>query len=168
MNNDKHLAFRILKGFCPDHLYEEIEGDLIQKFERDVKLFGEKQAKQRLLWNVIRFCRPGIIFRRRSTRTNHTSMILNNIQFSLRHLGRQKVNTFIHVIGLTIGITTCLLIALFIHHELSFDSYHPVAKQTYRINSVWKESEKQFNLYATPIALAQALRNEVSGLKHVS
>jgi hypothetical protein len=32
----KHWSFRFLKWFCPDHLYEEIEGDLIQKFQRDL------------------------------------------------------------------------------------------------------------------------------------
>ena len=28
-------TLRVLKWFCPAHLYEEIEGDLIQKFNRD-------------------------------------------------------------------------------------------------------------------------------------
>ncbi len=162
------VVLHFLSKFCPDHIYEEIEGDLIQKFNRDVKNFGEQRAKRRLAWNVIRFCRPGIILRRTSTRNNHMSMFINNIQFSLRHLRRQKTNTFIHVFGLTLGITACLLIALFIHHELSFDSDQINANSTYRINSVWKESEKQFDLYATPIPLAQALRKEVTGLKHVA
>ncbi len=31
---------KFLQWFCPNHLYEEIEGDLIQKFNRDVKNFG--------------------------------------------------------------------------------------------------------------------------------
>ena len=34
-----------LGTFCPPHLLEEIEGDLIQKFEKDVKLLGERKAK---------------------------------------------------------------------------------------------------------------------------
>ncbi len=55
------IVFRFLSWFCPTQLYEEIEGDLIQKFERDVKLLGEGKAKRRLLWNVIKFFRPGII-----------------------------------------------------------------------------------------------------------
>ncbi len=28
--------FRLLQVFCPPHLLEEIEGDLLQKFERDL------------------------------------------------------------------------------------------------------------------------------------
>jgi putative ABC transport system permease protein len=57
------FALRFLKWFCPTHLYEEIEGDLIQKFNRDVKKVGEKKARRRLLWNVIRFFRPGVLLR---------------------------------------------------------------------------------------------------------
>ncbi len=159
---------KFLKIICPPHLLEEIEGDLIQKFNRDVKNDGEKKAKRRLIWNTIRFLRPGILLRGTSTKRNNIDMILNNIQFSLRHLKRQWTSTCIHVVGLTLGISACLLIALFIHNELSFEEYHPNANNTYRINSVWKESAKQFNLYATPIPLAQTLKKDVSGIKYVT
>jgi putative ABC transport system permease protein len=53
------FALRFLSWFCPAHLYEEIEGDLIQKFNRDVKVIGEKRAKRKLLWNVVRFFKAG-------------------------------------------------------------------------------------------------------------
>ena len=56
-------SLRFLQWFCPPELLEEIEGDLIQKFERDVKSFGEGKAKRRLLWNVIRFFRPEIVLK---------------------------------------------------------------------------------------------------------
>ena len=42
-------ALRFLRWFCPSQLYEEIEGDLIQKFERDAKTVGEKKAKRKLI-----------------------------------------------------------------------------------------------------------------------
>ncbi len=29
-------AFRLLRTFCPSHLLEEIEGDLLQRYERDL------------------------------------------------------------------------------------------------------------------------------------
>lgn len=41
------FALRFLQWFSPDHLFEEIEGDLIQKFNRDVKTLGEKKANRR-------------------------------------------------------------------------------------------------------------------------
>jgi putative ABC transport system permease protein len=159
---------RLLKRFCPPHLYEEIEGDLIQKFEKDVKLFAERKAKRRLMWNTLRFFRPGIIFRsQKSVYLFDIAMLLNHIQFSLRHLGRKKVSTLIHVTGLTLGISVCLFVFLFLHQELSFDSYHKNADRIFRINSVWSESGKEFNMYATPTPLAQAIRSDLPGIKNV-
>jgi putative ABC transport system permease protein len=160
-------SLRFFRSFCPPHLLEEIEGDLIQKFNRDVKDFGEGKAKRRLLWNVIRFCRPGIIMRRKNFKP-FNAMLINNLKFTLRHLRMQKVNSFIHVFGLALGMIACLLITVFIHHEKSFDSYHAGSDKIFRVNSVWKESEKQFNLYATPLPLAEALRKEVPQIKFVA
>ena len=36
-SNPSPWTFRFLRWFCPAQLFEEIEGDLIQKFERDLK-----------------------------------------------------------------------------------------------------------------------------------
>jgi len=59
------IWFRILKWVCPDHLFEEIEGDLLQRFQRDVKVSGLsiQKAKRRLIWNTVLFLRPGILVR---------------------------------------------------------------------------------------------------------
>ena len=56
-------ALRILRWFCPPHLREEIEGDLIQKFYRDVEAMGELRARLMSMWNSVRFFRPEILLR---------------------------------------------------------------------------------------------------------
>ncbi len=48
-DTDNFFAFRLLRFVCPAHLYEEIEGDLIQKFKKDVKLFGERKLSVKFL-----------------------------------------------------------------------------------------------------------------------
>ncbi len=95
-------------------------------------------------------------------------MLRNYITTAFRHLGRQKLNTALHVIGLTIGMSVCLLIALFIRYELSFDAYHEKADRTYRIITEWNEPEKTEYYFSTPFPLANAIRTEVSGIEHVS
>ena len=81
------LALRFLKAICPDHLYEEIEGDLIQKFNRDVKNFGEKKARRRLMWNAIRFFRLGILLRSRfSMQLNQGPMYRSYFKIRVLHL----------------------------------------------------------------------------------
>ncbi len=49
MSNPCEYTLRFLKSFRPDHLYKEIEGDLIQKFKKDVKLFGERKLSVKFL-----------------------------------------------------------------------------------------------------------------------
>jgi len=42
--NPTRFTLWILPWICPEHLLEEIEGNLLQKLEHDVKTFGEGQA----------------------------------------------------------------------------------------------------------------------------
>ena len=53
-------------------------------------------------------------------------MIINNLHLTLRHLAKQKLNTVLHIVGLTLGISVCLMITLFIIHELSFDTLNRI------------------------------------------
>lgn len=95
-------------------------------------------------------------------------MIRNNLQFILRRFSRNKLTTALHLIGLTLGISVCLLIGLFIRHELSFDRYHSKADRIYRINQVWIDFGKKEFHYSTPFPLADQIRKDISGLEHVT
>jgi len=57
----QRLALLLLKWFCPGSLFETIEGDLIEQYEIDTREVGERRAKRRLIWNSLKFFRPGII-----------------------------------------------------------------------------------------------------------
>jgi putative ABC transport system permease protein len=92
---------------------------------------------------------------------------MNNFKNTLRHLGKQKLNTALHVVGLTLGMSVCLLIGLFLKHELSYDSWEKNADRIYRINSVWTSNGKESYHFSTPIPLSAALRTDVSGLETV-
>jgi putative ABC transport system permease protein len=95
-------------------------------------------------------------------------MILKNISFNLRRFRRQKLTTLLHVIGLTLGITVCLLIGLFIKYELSFDSYETKGDRTYRLNQVWVDFGKKEFHYSTPFPLADQIRKDVPGIEYVT
>jgi putative ABC transport system permease protein len=95
-------------------------------------------------------------------------MVRQNIPFILRRFSRQKLTTFLHITGLTLGITVCLLIGLFIKYELSFDTYESKTDRTWRINQVWIDfGKKQFH-YSTPFPLADQIRKNVPGVEYVT
>ena len=94
--------------------------------------------------------------------------MFQNLSFTFRRFGRQKLTTILHIVGLTLGITVCLLIGLFIRHQVSFDMYHAKAERIYRVNQVWVDfGNKNFH-FSTPFPLADALRKEVSGIELVT
>ncbi|MBX2876545.1 MAG: ABC transporter permease [Saprospiraceae bacterium] len=96
-------------------------------------------------------------------------MIMNNLKFIVRRLIRQKKYTYLNLLGLTLGLSTCLVIGLFLAYELSFDSYHQKADRIYRINEVKEAPSYGIKYkYAAPAPLAKALREEVSGIEAVA
>lgn len=95
-------------------------------------------------------------------------MLIHDIRLAVRHLRRQKVNTALHITGLTLGITVCLLIAVLLRYELSFDTYQANADRTYRILSIYTDGQRTVYGGSTPLPLAEALRSGVTGLQHVT
>lgn len=60
-------------------------------------------------------------------------MIKNYLLLAFKNLRKQKGFSFINILGLTVGITCCLMIFLFIKHEFSYDNFHTKGKDIYRI-----------------------------------
>ena len=60
-------------------------------------------------------------------------MIKNYFKIAWRNLIRQKGYTIINLLGLAIGLTSCLLISYYVIDELSYDKYHKKGDRIYRI-----------------------------------
>ena len=60
-------------------------------------------------------------------------MIRNNLKVTIRSLWKNKVASSINIFGLTVGLSSCLLISLYIQHEASFDSFQKNGKRIARI-----------------------------------
>ncbi|MEO7988423.1 MAG: ABC transporter permease [Chryseolinea sp.] len=127
---------QFLSWFCPDHIYEEIEGDLIQKFNRDIRTVGEKRAKRKLIWNTVCFFRPEIILRNTfSYSLINTIMLRNYFTIAFRNVLKNKVFSAINIFGLGIGLAACLLIFQFVSFELSYDTFSEKLDRTYRVTN---------------------------------
>ncbi|HEY5919546.1 MAG TPA: ABC transporter permease, partial [Chryseolinea sp.] len=113
---------------------EEIEGDLIQRFNRDSTRYGTRKAKRMLYWNTLRFFRPGIILRNNFTmELKQLYMLRSNIILAGRGMKRNKVFSFINILGLSLSMTVCILIFYFVRFELSYDNFHKHAESIYRV-----------------------------------
>jgi putative ABC transport system permease protein len=133
---------RILRAICPDELWECVEGDLLEQFESDCSSVGENRAKARLIFNMIKFIRPGIICRNRiSFNAQKIVMIESYFKISLRYLSKHKTFTAVNVIGLALGMSAALLISQFVTFERSFDAFHESADNLYRVTTLWNKEQ---------------------------
>jgi len=60
-------------------------------------------------------------------------MISSFIKTALRHMARHLGYTVANVVGLSVGIGACLLVALFVKAELSYDRFNANAGRIYRV-----------------------------------
>ena len=60
-------------------------------------------------------------------------MLKNYLKIAWRNLVKHKVFSMINIAGLTIGVTTCILISLYVIHELNYDNSVPEGENIYRV-----------------------------------
>jgi putative ABC transport system permease protein len=65
-------------------------------------------------------------------------MIRNYFLVALRNLRRHKGFSFINITGLALGLACCLLLAMYLQHELSYDHFHKNADRLVRVIMEYK------------------------------
>ncbi len=132
------LATRFLRWYCAPDLLEEVQGDLEEVFIQHWQTRGPKAANRHYNWLVLRFFNYSTIRGRapRSPYYTDFAMYRNYLLITLRQMMRQKVYAFINLFGLALGLATCLMVALFVHNEYRFDSFHSQSDQIYRLCEV--------------------------------
>lgn len=86
-------------------------------------------------------------------------MLRNYFLLAYRNLLKNKLHSAINIIGLTIGLSAFILIALYIQYEMSYDQHFDNANQIYRVYTKHIGSEfRGTNEFAvSPMPLAAAL-----------
>jgi putative ABC transport system permease protein len=87
-------------------------------------------------------------------------MIRNYITIALRNFARNKNYTFVNILGLSIGITSCVILFLLIFHDLSFDKFHSKHEQLYRVVRTDKSASGLQYEAVTPYPFANAFRQD--------
>jgi putative ABC transport system permease protein len=104
MNHGSDVWLRFLQFICPDHLFEEIAGDLQEKFERDKANGSARRANRRYVWNVVRFFRPGIMLRKKGSSGLIRSRIVQPFKSLLKNnISFQQTNNMVGWVVFSIG-----------------------------------------------------------------
>jgi len=94
------------------------------------------------------------------------SLLPNYFKVATRNLKRNGVYSFINIFGLAVGLACCLLIAMYVLHELKFDRCHEKSEHIYRVVETRESTggaAQEFGYTMGP--LAPALEQNYPGVK---
>lgn len=91
-----------------------------------------------------------------------------NLTVAWRNLWKNKGYTLINILGLSIGMASCILIFIFISYQFSFDEGYKNEDRIYRFVTDWKYGSNEEHSKGVPVPLVAAARNELAGLEKVS
>src|SRR5688572_27722008 len=122
--------------FCPPELYEGIAGDIEESFAITREKRGKARANIELWRNVIRFFRPAILMRNSFLITQtSTYMIGHFMKVGYRNAVRNKLFTFVNLVGLSIGIGAAFLLFVHVRQELNYEAHIPDHELIYRLST---------------------------------
>jgi putative ABC transport system permease protein len=95
-------------------------------------------------------------------------MLKNYLKLAWRNIARHKAYTFINILGLSLGLSVCLVIFLLSYFELSTDTFHPDHQRIYRLISKEQRPDFTFLQGAVPPITPLAVRQNIPGLETVA
>lgn len=86
-----------------------------------------------------------------------------NLKIAWRNLWKNKGYTLINILGLSIGMASCILIFIFIRYQMSFDEGFKNKDRIFRVVSTWHYQDgNEFSSQGVPLPLTPAMRNDLS------
>ena len=167
--NPPKFLTKILRSLCREPFYEELQGDLEERFYRDCKYNGPSKARRKYNLEIIKLLRPSVIKSPQNPLPmNQLGIFKNYFTVSLRNLKRQKLFSTINIIGLAISMAVGLITISFITEMENYDTFHEKANRIYRVTTTRTNHLDQSNEYASTSLLAgQRIADEYGGTEEV-
>ena len=136
----KHCAdqqLKLLRFLVPKSDRQWLLGDFLEILESDLQDRRLPSVWTRFLFQMATSF-PLIVI---SALAWRIIMFGNYLKSTLRNLKNNKGFSFINIAGLTIGMTICMLILLYVQSELSYDNHHVYKDRIYRAERVYLDED---------------------------
>ncbi|MDR7129530.1 ABC-type antimicrobial peptide transport system permease subunit [Algoriphagus sp. 4150] len=163
-------AARLVEWYCKPGSVEDLLGDLNEYFERNLESLGPRRAKLIYIIDAFKF------FRSYTIRTPEILnplinwiMIGSYVKTSGRNLLRNKLFSFINIVGLAISMSVGLLLIAFLLDLYSYDKFNENGDRIYRITNIQTiDGEQSSKFPTTSIKTGRLLRENVAGIGEVA
>lgn len=86
------------------------------------------------------------------------------LKIAFRNWRRTPLFSVVNLLGLAVGIASCLLIGIYVLNELSYDEYHEKSDRIYRVTQALQNNgENDGRSTSTPFPLKGVIDNELQG-----
>jgi putative ABC transport system permease protein len=87
-------------------------------------------------------------------------MLKNYLKVAWRNVMKNKIFSFINIFGLSVGLTCCMLVTVYLYNEISYDKYHNNINHLYQLGTVFIKDGKEEKTPNTPAPMASAMKQE--------
>jgi putative ABC transport system permease protein len=156
---------KLFRWICNGDFYEELQGDLEERYYINVQRLGQRKAKSIYKTEVLKMIRPSVIKKSKTHyQLNNIAMFRNYTKIAFRTISRNKLFSSINIIGLAISMAVGLLAITFLQEIYSYDEFHENADRIYRVTSTLHEGDEPPAYYAsTPVLLGKILKADYAG-----
>jgi putative ABC transport system permease protein len=158
---------KILSSFLEPRLLEACLGDLEEKFRTKIQRGSPWKAKLSYLIEGLGFLKMA---RRQKSASAQTTinMINHTLLFFTRLVKKDKSYYLVSLLGLTVSITSFMLIMMFINDEIAYDQFHVNRNRICRVTTHLRMSEVDFDMATTAFPAAQALQDELGEVEQAT
>ncbi|HTF17602.1 MAG TPA: ABC transporter permease [Chryseolinea sp.] len=166
MNTPPKLLHWLLDECCPDSR-PDLKGDLLELYDSRSLQAGRPYANRKLLQDAISIIPMHLVIKKETRKAVH--MISNYLKIARRNLVKNKIYTAINVVSLAISTAVCILIALFIRDELSFDKHFTGGENVFRVAGNYSQGGVDRVMSAqTSYLVKPMIEHEVNGLEFIT
>lgn len=163
-------ADRFFKWYCYAPLHESIHGDMQERYDEYLELYGQRKANRKYWLDVLRFMNRHTLQRSKNSKVNTYNpftMLSNYFKVGFRNLLKNRSFTIINVLGLSVSMAVCLVIILMINDQLSYDSFQANKDRIYRFTHERTNSRIDLPFATVPVILGDRMQADFAGFEHM-
>ena len=159
-----NIARRFLHWFCREDRLEEVEGDLVELFEKR-SAQNIQGAKWRFTLDVVKSIRR-INLKKVGFLSQQTFMLRSYIKSGRRNLIKDLNYSLLNLMGLSLGLGVFIIMIMIVNHEYSFDHFHKKGERIFEVIQEFQNTEGADPEIYTSLKLATTLREEMTMIEN--
>src|SRR5262245_10052506 len=129
-------ATRLLEWYCRPELVDDLQGDLNDFFERNLKSKGARRARLPYIVDVFKFIRLYTIRKPKFINLLISWIMIGSyLKTSGRNIVRNKLFSSINIIGLAVSMSVGLFLIALLSDMVSYDRFNNNYNNIYRVIS---------------------------------